>query len=369
MREGMHWLLWGLMTAMSAFAYNLGVDVMNAYQPVFEEYLPKFGQANVGDILFNLFPEFEPGYMLFTALCKTIIPSWYFMKAIFAIITNLIIFNLIKRYSSHFFSVLLLYFVLVFPAQHFGFLRQTMAIWFMLLAFDRMHKKQWVRSIVWLLIATLCHTSALVLFVAPIYFLIGKDFKRFFIIFAVFAIVFILFREFIISNVLSLGFSDYVGEKYETYSNDELRQRTFSFFTILKYVINVGIPLYTIYLLNKRGKDVEYTPEVFLASTFLLINIFMPFLARANDYLDIFRYMLFVEFFFLIAEQIREIKISRAVVFSLIVGYTIAVGISRYNRYMPYSPVKSIYAYYPYSSVFTKNMPPERQYIYNVRVE
>lgn len=370
LKNGMYWLLWGVMTAMSAFAYNIGVDIMNAYQPHFEEYLPTFKQASISYILSPMVSRFEPGYVLFAALCKSIIPSWYFMKLVFAAITNLVIFNLIKRYTPHLFSVLLLYFVLIYPMQHFGYIRQTMAIWFMVLAFEKMHKKQWGWGILFLICAYPFHTSALILLVTPFFFIIGNNFKRFFWIFAVLGLLFLIFHRTILNSLPTLLPTEYAINKFYRYYEDENRQREFNFITILHYVLNIGIPLLTIHLLHRKGSSVEYIPEIFIASTFLLINLFVPFFSRINNYVDIYRYMLWVEFFYVLIDYLRNDAVSRFAKFALVVGYAVIMG---YNIYFSHpivqTNVKVIHVYHPYSSVLTKNMPIERQYLYNVRID
>lgn len=370
LREQMYWFVWGLMTLMSGLAYNVGVDIMNAYQPSFEHNLPTLDQLTMQE-LFSSIDSFEPGYILFTSFFKTIWPSWYFMKTIYAIIVNLFIFKVIKRYTDHWFSVLLFYFILLFPQVHFGFLRQALAMVFVFMAFSMFHKKRWIWGILLILVANLFHRSAIILLVSPLFFLISNSNKHSYIFYLIGLLFFVIFHNNIINWFPNVIESDmYLIDKYTRYTEDEERQRVFSFSLILHYLLNIGVPLFTLWLADRNGRKLNYIPEVYMLCTFLLINLYIPIFARVIPYVEIFQYLILVEFFYLIFAKFKNDAVMRILKLSVILGYLIIVGGRRYNRVViPSAGIKSYDAYWPYTSVITKKMPPERQYLYYVRIK
>lgn len=138
---------------IAALRNNVGTDYAN-YKQAFEYYL-----AGINPTWFN----FEKGFIflinLFMAL-KLDLQIWF---AAFAGIIMYFTFRSYKKSSLNVMFSIYLYFALYFYFGSLNVVRQFIALSFVLCAIGALIKKQYFKYIVWILLASLFHTTALIM--------------------------------------------------------------------------------------------------------------------------------------------------------------------------------------------------------------
>lgn len=113
----------------------------------------------------------EFGFKLLMVVVRTFTTDFNIFLIVYGIIYIIPVIYMLNKYRAHIdlFSTVLLYFS-VFFFSSFSPIRQSIAASFGLLAFDNMHERKIFKSAVWIIVATLFHSAALVLFIP--YFLV-----------------------------------------------------------------------------------------------------------------------------------------------------------------------------------------------------
>src|SRR5690606_4114704 len=214
LKKGYYVLVFLVMTAMTALRYRVGGDSLMyenyfSYLPDLTEYLYWLSR---GDDL-----HYQPGYVLFTAICKTIDPDYYFYQAVHAVVVNTVFFWFIRKHTQYRFTVLfilyifLFYFYLTFEIQ-----REILAICCFLLAYTSFERNRWVTYYLFAAAAFFFHISAFILLLLPFFKFVR--FTRTFVILAVvvgFPLIFL--KSFLFSIFKIFFFTEGMQSKGDAY--------------------------------------------------------------------------------------------------------------------------------------------------------
>jgi hypothetical protein len=112
--------------------------------------------------------RFQPLWLIFNALIKTIYDNFLFYKIIHALIVNISIFAFAYKFPKYKFYFVLLFLISKFWYFEFEIQREVLAICAFLISFEYLKNKQYLKYFAIALVAFLFHVSALFLFCIPI---------------------------------------------------------------------------------------------------------------------------------------------------------------------------------------------------------
>lgn len=187
---------------------SIGVDSYNTYRPFFE--IVSSGMTNLldrSDVMFG----FEPGFVIFTKLFKTICDNTQAFILFCSLIACAPIGFIIYKYAENIPLAFIIF--SCFVVYHFGFsgIRQAIAIGITVVAFECVVRKQLPLFLLFTMLASAIHSSAILfLIVYPLYHKIQLTPKSMFLL----AIVFMIGLTFMRPLIISLTELIFGGEKY-----------------------------------------------------------------------------------------------------------------------------------------------------------
>ena len=326
------WLVAGL-------RYETGVD-----WPGYTSYFIR--SENVREILSNvsnsfLNSEFEFGYRLLNAAIKTFTDNVQWLFLFISFFTNLMLFSSIKKYSSHVFISLLIYFGTIYFVLDMSGIRQCIALNLFFISLDFIIKRDIFKYIAIILVASLFHITSLVLI--PLYFILNINFKSWLLISFVF--IGILISVFQISWVDSF-FDNFTNSLYTNYIIGKLSRysargdsRNFG----IGFILNSAI--FLICLVNRK-KFKENKLFNLLLNMYVISMFFYYHTWELNELSSRFRLYFSlgnVILFTLLIDAYKE-KIYKSLVFIFIVSFSLF-----YSRIYIFEMPEGI-AYNPYQN-------------------
>lgn len=144
----------------------------------FISYRPFFdmldGFRNLPEIL--LVKGWEPGFVVYSALCKILIPNYFAWNVISTIIDLFLLYKVLERYSVNHLLSLMVFFIIGSTALEFNVLRNAKAIFIFLYALRYIEERKIWKYFALISIACLFHTSAIIYF--PLYFVLHKKWPQ-----------------------------------------------------------------------------------------------------------------------------------------------------------------------------------------------
>lgn len=342
-----------LLIIISGLAYRLGGDGIHYLL----EYSTYSMQDGFGWEALNKYKDRQPGWVLLIKICRTITEDYALFKMIHALIVNILIARVIKKYTSYLFSGLLLYFVLMYFDFNFQILRQSLAIAVFLSAIPYFEKNKWFKYYLISFVAFSFHTSALICFVFPLIKIIGYNKKALFFYLLLMLLFIINVDEVLIVLLNSYTLSESTAH-IDYYAQQVELGLGFSFF--LNLMLSVIVPFYFIYLFSKKGMLDTIYPKQYIIITYGLIytvGLYVPILYRFNHYFILFLYLFYIEIFYHLAKYFYakfKFSVSRMSVKAYFVVMILAFTTIKARFYLsPYgdTPYPTWVQYYPYSSV------------------
>ncbi len=347
-------LVFVMLTVMTALRYRVGGDAL-----MYEDYFKHM--PDLGDYLFflrkvNVSFGYQPLYLLFVAVCKSINPDYYFYQAVHAVVFNLVVFRFVFKRSTHPFSVLAVFFAsCIYFYFFFDIQREALAICCFLLGYRYFEKKNYVTYYLFAITAFLFHISAVILFFLPLFRLIKLTPKLIYIL-IVSGVPFILLKSSILS-VLSIFFlTSAMQAKAEVYS-----EMNFSLAGSLLFYSGRVLTLLPIMLYYIRQKQ-DYRNHDWLLAALLIVSILSQVMVgfeRLLNYLYIPFFLIFIDLAYAALKRKKRLKniavIGTAINLMFVIQIKIfldwnVVGRARYDA-----------VFFPYSSVIEKKKNPERE--------
>lgn len=152
----------------------------------------------------------EIGYEMIVSLCKTICNSFHFFLIAFSLITIVLAFVLLKRYSPYVLLSFFMFFAISFYPQVMGQMRQPLAIILTLLALIPLLERKRIKlAILWIIFVGFFFHKAILLLTVPIFILTWDFHKKKIILFSVMSLTIYLFSPAlskVIITVIPKGF-------------------------------------------------------------------------------------------------------------------------------------------------------------------
>lgn len=335
-----------MLSLLAGLRYRVGTDTLS----YMDEYY--------GDPSSYFRDKYLFGWYLLISVCKSLHLSFYVVQLILAFFTNYAVITFLKRYANHFFSSLLLYYVIVYPALNFEILRQGICISIFLLSFAFLDNKSYIKYLICVGIACLFHYSALALLLVPLVTWIPINKKSTTIFLAIIAIVIALsslLKEQIYQ--ISMGLSFWESRSYYYFSKVDTTESFSPVSFIFNLTLNVVIP----FLIIRYQSYSEKVTRAFLAVCMFsmiiyVVSAYMPIIYRFNNYFQIFSLVLFVDLF----NRIR-IRIKGKPFLVFLIALLFFTGVKARVYFADIEGTPGYYRYYPYSSIFNEFKIPQRE--------
>ena len=363
-KDVLYKLLLILVIVASAFGYMLGSDCPY-YQSVFEDEIPTVWKFNFR--AFNsIDSSFNFGFTLFMSLCKSIVPSFYFFKLVYACILNITIFSFFKKNTNKLFMALLFYFMQNALYFNFEILREALAICVFIWSIPYFENKKWGKYLLFCALAFSFHVSAVVMIFVPLIQLIKVGSIKSSIIVSFIVIVLIsvgsqfgqsikpIMQAFDVA--LDMNHAEYYlnSEKYGSQDSISISIPVFLFDVALPIIMLCIIP-------RKRGVKGYYSFVLLLPVLVILAN-FVGVFYRFSNYFMVFRVLFYIEIFEYLSicflQKSGLAGIAFITVCLLYLGIIFRLNELSYNEYGN----RSIDRYYPYASILQDPYDSARQY-------
>lgn len=341
-----------LMSLMVGLRYRVGGDALSyennfVYMPDLPDFFP-FIQR---DVSFN----YQPLYLLFIAICKSINPEYVFYQLIHAIVVNIIVMRFIYKNSTKFFtSVFLLYGLCIYFYFTYDIQREILAICCFLLGFRYFQHNKWFPYYVFAVLGFLFHISASILFVLPFFKLVKLKKSTIYIIIAVsFALS---FAKTYFYDFISIFFiTESIAEKGKIYSELDFSIAGLVFFFVGRVFFLLPIVFY--YTKHKDEKMDTIITVFFILSC--LCQVMVGF-DRMLNYVTIPFIICFSHFIY--SPNVFRFKLSKKfVIFSTYICLFYYICIKIVMDFNVTDRARYQAVFFPYSSVFDKETYPERE--------
>ncbi len=142
------------------------------YYPWFEE-LPTLWK---GKLLESFISSYEPGFVLFTVICKSLIPNYFFWVFICVLLDILLLKKIFKEYSVNVCLSFAIYFAIGAIIMEYNLMRNIKAILIILLSLKYLRERKLGKYLMCILIAMCFHLMAIIFI--PLYFILHKRWPK-----------------------------------------------------------------------------------------------------------------------------------------------------------------------------------------------
>ena len=355
-----------LLSFTSGLGYRLGTDMLN-YEASYEDYLPIQDITSLS--YFTSMDNRMPLWVFISSLFRTLGFPFVAFHLFQTMTINFAVGYVVKKYSNTWFTVLLLYYVTLFPLFNYEIMRESFAISVFLFSVPYLIRTQYVRYYICALIAFGFHLSAFILFLVPIVNVIpnnkwGVSVGLFFSLFV------ILFANIFTSNLLFLLDVELFQEQATAYFSNEryaTSRMSLSFWVNISFFVIFPFILYLKYLYDGEDKLICIFRLVVIFALVYCCTIIVPIFYRINNYFTLF-FFIYLSSIVLNKKSLFGFPVScinligRVVIVlffisKLYIFFSSSIGDTSFSSYK---------RYYPYSSIFMKKLDKERERIYYI---
>lgn len=337
---------------LSGFSYRLGVDIITSE----DKYREVSDMSSMSWRYLNSFYGKMPGWIFFCTICKTIVSSFWFLKLIHAIIVNTLIFLAIKNNIKYVFSGILVYFCLIYFEFNFQILRESIAISVFLFSLRYFYDQKWTKYYLMVIICISFHESAIVLLFIPIIRYFKTNFFSLSIVTGL-AILIIVFAQNISDYLLSMYLSGDISDKIAYYSEDIDTNKAIA---VVNFLINVVFPVTCLFVFKEELMKVKYVMLIIVYALIYSMGLWLPIMYRFNQYFILLYFFFYLEIFKILSYKLDKKKRQVSLLY-----FTLYLIFILFRARMYFTVTDSgqpVYVqYYPYSSIFTKEVDANRE--------
>ena len=296
------------------------------------------------------------------------------MQLLQATLVNVVFFRFVRNNSKNPFFAILVYYIFLYLNYTCEVMRESCAVSMFLLGWEYLKRDKWLIFTLFCLLAIGFHISAIVLLSIPLMKIMGLwniihvNRNTIIIAFVVFFIGTIL-QQYIFDYLISLNI-DGISTKAISYSKKDLSGSTINIIGIIATIVrNSFYPfIATLYLKQNGLLEKNWEQIIFLSLCVTILTIPISLMYRYNNYFFPFALIILSNVVYTRSVRLKKrvIKVSSYMVWFIILIpmfffqlkiYTSNIdNNSRYKNYM---------RYYPYSSIFTKEIDKDREYLFN----
>lgn len=285
-----------ILILVSGLGYRMGGDGI-AYIIEYPQY--KLDDGFSWDAL-NVYSGRQPGWVLLCKLCRFITEDYWLFKMVQSILYNSMVFYGLKKLTTHRFTAILFYFVLIYFDTNFQILRQALAMGLFLVAIPCYLNKNWIKYYLLIVLAIAFHEAAIVCLLFPItrYIRINKAYILFFSALFLSIIVFIgPLLEMVLTSYIPEAFRD----KFFTYAKDIETEGSFSFY--INVTLSFIIPLIVVYYRKNYIEEDVIGKGAIIYGLLYTINLYFPIFYRFSYFFIFFFYLLYIDLFYDISKD------------------------------------------------------------------
>ena len=283
----------------------------------FTSYKPFFdlidGFSSLAEVI--LFKGWEPGFVVYTAICKMIIPDYFAWNAISTIIDLFLLYKILERYSTNHLLSLLVFFIIGATALEFNVLRNAKAIFIFLYALRYIEERKMWKYFAAIFIACLFHMSSVLFF--PLYFILDKKWPKWVLITLCVIGAMIMVLQFgFISNIVSrIPFADESRLQHlASYLDDASSYQ--SIFGNVERIITIIIVILLYDKLAKMNKG-----KYMFVNMYVLLYVSFSFCSESAVMVQRFQYMFIASFWIMYPLLIQYSKRKKnLLIYSFIVS-------------------------------------------------
>ncbi len=158
-------LAWIMLTLTSGLAYHLGVDVN---QRVWLFYnVSEYPVNELGNLREDI------GYVIYTYILSHCFHGYVVLQLLTSAFITTAVMLFLKRYSRHFFTALLIYYVFSYIHLNMEVVKTSMAISIFLFAWRFMEERKYLKYYILVVLAASFHFSAIITWIIPLLILPG----------------------------------------------------------------------------------------------------------------------------------------------------------------------------------------------------
>ena len=340
-----------LIILTSTFAYRLGSDAPR-YMDTFDYNIPRLNNLS-WSFINNFNGRWNIGMILMMSICKTIIPSFYFFKFIYACILNITVFHFFAKNSNYKYMAVLFYIGMHAFYFNYEIFRESMAVCVFLWAYPFLLKHNYYYYYLFCIIAILFHSSAFIAFFLPLILLLKVGKKSTLIFVSLICIVLFLISERLNSYIGSfLTISENLVDSYSHYlESEKYGSSRISIGMLFSYVVNIIIPIIMLYIIPKKQGEKSYYVMVLVMPILVLLSQIVPIIDRLTNYFIIFSVLFYIEIFDFFAKIIVKRNGSYVFLFLCVVYVSFSFYRNSFRELYEGTGFRSIDRYYPYVSM------------------
>lgn len=339
------------LTLIAGLRYRVGGDTIG-YMDHFETY------PNVTNIFKFDFGAayFMPLWYVYNSIFKSLGDSFYVFQIVQAFLVNAAFFRFFRRYSKHFFAVLLVYFVGYYLFYNTEILRSALCVALFLEAYPFLEKKKYHWYFLLSLVAVGFHISAVFIFIVPFFKFIKKENFTFCVVtgIVIFLMASLINIKAIIESIdiqSNTGFKFYIASRLDSYAKEMPQLSKYYLFDHL----NICVPILGVMLMRRifgYDNDRRFGVVAMIMVIIQFATLFHNVIGRFNDYLNPFMLVYLVNTLLDNRDDIAKNKYSLTLAVLSAVSFfgvvtvkycrtqaTVCEGSHIYDRYIPYSSV------------------------------
>lgn len=159
-----YWILMCIFILIAGLRNKVGLDTYS-YMKMWNYEIPALEDITP---LFFATAKYQPLWYILSSVCKEINSSFFFFQFIHACIVNFIVFYFVNKHSTHKFSVIFIYSLVIYLYFNCEIMRESLAVCFFLLAYDSLVERRWTKYFLLVFVAFMFHSGAIMLFLLPL---------------------------------------------------------------------------------------------------------------------------------------------------------------------------------------------------------
>lgn len=362
-----YYILLIIFILFAGLRYRIGGDTMT-YMYNFDTVMVDLNKLTLSDLTET---RYQPLCVLLFSLSKSCGDNFFVFQIIAAAITNISIFNFFSKVCTKYFTSITIYFICNYIYFNMEIMREAMALSMLLYGFLALGENKFVKFYLFVLFAYLFHPFAAIIGIAPFFTTSKISLKiKLIAIVGLSCFMFVInLNEFIFIKLLPYLPIQVISDTIDMYAdNDAATTSFFSFKGLLVVLASfpfLAIFVYKYKLIYNKGlimmkRDV-FLSLLFLYIIFVLISVQIPIAKRITNYLWCFSAVAIGSLFFEV--NYRNLFSKVMVLFSAFV-IMVAWQIRIYSHEQDSFPL--YVNYYPYYSVFSKEISYEREIAHNI---
>lgn len=358
-----------ILILVAGLRYRLGVDTIR-YEMSFSD-IPTLSNL----IGFDFDKEnYDPLYLILSSLARTISSEFWVMQLLQAILVNTVIFRFIKLNTKNIFLGALLYYVCLYLNFMCEVMRESCAVSMLLLGYEYLKQNNIFKFTIFVILAYLFHSTAIVLFAIPLLKLSGiwdnMCLNRYSIlVFTIVLIVGYYLQDRFIEYIEILSISERISNKAEIYSDSALIGNSRSLLGATFMIISRLLPAYMWGQLTPKVKSRQnIEPLIMLCCIFIVMSTPINILYRYMNYFMPFLIVAVSDCMYLKCPNIKSLLNMKVCRF-FIVLLMMSIYVSSLFSSVGNIGRKGFSKYYPYSSIVDKTVDEDREMVLGYYIE